>query len=50
MEETGEPSAWVLRYQRIGDSAWSECKSDESARSAFAIECIGQMVSDLGGS
>jgi hypothetical protein len=50
LEETGEPSAWVMRYQRVGDAKWLECKSDLQEREQFARECVGQMRSDLGGS
>ena len=50
LEEQGEPSAWVMRYQRVGDSDWLECKSGEDDRAAFAEQCISQMIADLGGS
>ena len=49
MQERGSSAAWVLRYQRVGDAKWRECKSSEQARGAFARECIGQMIADLGG-
>ena len=49
LEETGEPSAWLMRYQRAGDADWMECKSSVVSRNEFARECIGQMMSDLGG-
>jgi hypothetical protein len=50
MEEKGGPNDWTMRYQRVGDADWKECKSSQEARDAFANECISQMVSDLGGS
>lgn len=50
MKETGEARAWVMSYQRVGDSDWKHCKSSERSREAFAEECIGKMVSELGGS
>ncbi len=49
LQEAGAPKAWILRYQRLGDSKWKECKSAEPERSAFAEQCIGQMLTDLGG-
>ena len=48
LEERGEPSAWVMRYQRIGDADWKECKSNVAEREAFAQECIDKMKTDLG--
>ncbi len=50
LEEQGEPSAWVMRYQRVGDGEWLECKSGAEEREAFAQECVSQMIADLGGS
>jgi len=50
LEEQGEPTAWVMRYQRAGDADWKECKSDKSDREVFAETCIAQMIADLGGS
>ena len=50
LEESGEANAWVMRYQRVGDADWSECKSDAPEREVFAEDCINQMISDLGGS
>ena len=49
LEEQDEPSAWVMRYQRVGDGDWLECKSGVQEREAFAQECVTQMISDLGG-
>jgi hypothetical protein len=49
LEEKGGPSDWTMRYQRVGDADWKECKSSQEAREAFADECISQMISDLGG-
>ena len=49
LQESGAPNAWILRYQRLGDSKWKECKSSERDRGVFAEQCIGQMRSDLGG-
>ena len=49
LEETGEPTAWVMRYQRVGETDWKECTSSAASRNEFAHECIGQMMSDLGG-
>jgi hypothetical protein len=48
LQEQGEPSAWVMRYQRIGDADWKECKSNHAERGVFAAKCIGQMINDLG--
>ena len=48
LEEQGEESAWVMRYQRIGDADWKECKSNVVDREAFAQKCIDQMKTDLG--
>jgi hypothetical protein len=50
VEEKGEAKAWTLRYQRVGDSDWKECKSDQETRMDFAADCIDQMRADLGGS
>ena len=50
IEEKGEPSDWTMRYQRIGDAKWQECKSDVSVREDFVASCISQMRADLGGS
>ncbi len=50
LEETGEASAWVMRYQRVGDEEWQECKSSASDRAVFAEKCIGEMISTLSGS
>ncbi len=49
MQEQGAPRAWILRYQHVGDRDWKECRSAESERHAFAEQCIGQMLTDLGG-
>ena len=49
LEESGEPSSWVMRYQFVGDSKWAECKSGHQERVDFAEECINKMISDLGG-
>ncbi len=48
LREQGEPSAWVMQYQRIGDADWQECTSNRVEREAFAEKCIGQMIADLG--
>jgi len=48
LEELGEPTAWVMRYQRIGDASWKECTSNHAEREAFAQKCIDQMKMDLG--
>ncbi len=48
LEEQGEPTAWVMRYQRIGDADWKECTSNLAEREAFAQKCIDQMRHDLG--
>ena len=50
LQESGEPRAWVMRYQKIGDADWRRCESTEEARDNFAQACIGQMIADLGGS
>ncbi len=50
LKESGTARAWVMSYQRVGDSDWKQCKSSEKSREAFAEECVGQMVSALGGS
>ena len=50
IEETGEQNAWTMRYQRIGDAKWLECKSDVPVREDFVAQCVSQMRSDLGGS
>jgi hypothetical protein len=50
MRESGEPRAWVMRYQKIGDADWKQCQSSEEARDVFADNCIGKMIADLGGS
>jgi hypothetical protein len=50
LEESGEPKAWSMRYQRIGDAKWLECKSAKDSREAFAEECISRMMTDLGDS
>jgi hypothetical protein len=49
LQEAGTPKSWIMRYQRIGDAKWKECKSSEQERSAFAEQCVGQMKTDLGG-
>lgn len=49
LEESGAPRAWIMRYQHIGDGKWKECKSNAAERSAFAEQCVGQMLTDLGG-
>jgi hypothetical protein len=49
LQESGARGAWIMRYQRVGDRDWKECRSAESERHAFAEQCIGQMMSDLGG-
>ena len=50
LEESGDASAWQMRYQRVGDEKWKECKSEAQERAVFAEECINQMIEDLGGS
>ena len=49
VEERGEPRAWVMRYQRIGDAKWRECRSSQEERFDFADRCLGEMISKLGG-
>ena len=48
VQEKGSPSSWVLRYQRVGDATWQECRSEASQRGDFARQCIEQMRTDLG--
>jgi hypothetical protein len=48
VQEQGAPSSWVLRYQRVGDGKWQECRSEASQRGEFARQCIRQMRDDLG--
>ncbi len=49
LSEHGKAKSWVMKYRRVGDPKWTECKSSEDSRRAFASECIGAMKGDLGG-
>jgi hypothetical protein len=48
VKEAGSAGAWVMRYQRVGDGDWKECKSSAPDREEFVRKCVEQMIDDLG--
>jgi hypothetical protein len=48
LEEGGEPGAYFMRYQRVGDTDWKRCESTQQDRVPFVQECTLQMIDDLG--
>lgn len=50
LSEAGQGGAWIMKYRRVGETKWQECRSEQDSRREFAAECIGAMKGDLGGS
>jgi len=43
VREEGEPGAYELKYQRVGDDEWASCTSDLDGEMAFLEQCVIEM-------